>query len=165
MDQELVLRILDGILLSGKRKIKKSTLAQFFSGFNLDDLLKKANDRYKNFGFFIYQDKDYVELINRPEIARYLINFFGFEENEILQDILEVLAIVAYGGPISLKELDRLRGKKSSVILKELLSGGFIKKEKNTYRITQKFLKILGFNKVEDLPDYQSLRRELKGEK
>ncbi len=162
MKFELALKIFDAILLSARRKIKKSTLAQFFGGFNLDEIIEKTNDRYKSLGFFLYEDKGYVELVNRPELVNYLINFFGLEENEVFQDLLEVLAIIAYGGPMSLKELDRLRGKKSSLILKELLAKGFIEREKNNYRITSKFLKTLGFDHQEELPDYQEVRKELR---
>ncbi len=162
---ELAIQILEAILLASRTRIKKSTLAQFFSGFDLQELVKLANQRYKNFGFFIYEDKDSVELVTRPELASYLINFFGLKENESLQDFLEVLAIVAYGGPLSLAEINRLRGKKSFFILKALVAEGFIQKEKKFYRVSNKFLKILGFRHEKDLPDYQKLRKELKGEK
>lgn len=162
MNFDLALKILDALLISSRRKLKKSTLAQFFSGFNLNELIKKTDERYQNLGFFIYDDGDYIELVNRPELANYLVNFFGFEENEIIQDFLEVLAIVAYGGPIKLSEINRLRGKKSAPIIKELVSRGFIKKEKSYYQVSSKFLKILGFNRQEDLPDYQEVRKELR---
>ncbi len=162
MNLELALKIFDAVLLSARKKIKKSILAQFFSGFDLKELIDKAKERYQNLGFFIYEDNEYVELVNRPELASYLINFFGLEENQIIQDLLEVLAIVAYGGPIKLKEIDQLRGKRSSSLLKELVSRGFIKKEKSYYQISPKLLKILGFNRQEDLPDYHEVRKELR---
>lgn len=163
MNKNLAIQILEAILLSSRNKIKKSTLNRFFTGFDLKELINLTNKRYKNFGFFIYEDKDSVELVTKPELAKYLINFFGLEEeNELIQEFLEVLAIVAYGGPISLKEINKLRGQKSSFILKELLNNGFIKKEKKYYRISYEFLKILGFKSEKELPDYHELRKEIK---
>lgn len=164
MGKELAVKILEAILLAGRKKIKKSTLARFFSGFDLQELIKLAKEKCKDFGFFIYEDKDSLELVTRPELSNYLINFFGFEENELIQDVLEVLAIIAYGGPISLREINRLRGRKSASVLKELIGEGFVKKERSYYRVSHKFLKILGFRSEKDLPDYHELRKELKGE-
>jgi segregation and condensation protein B len=101
-------------------------------------------------------------LVSRPELANYLINFFGYEENEIFQDFLEVLAIIAYGGPIGLNEINQIRNKKSLAIIKELLNEGLIKKEKKNYQVSEKFLQFLGFKSLKELPDYQKLRKELK---
>lgn len=165
MNQELALKLFDAILLSSRRKIKKHILAKFFSGFDLKELIQLAQKRYENLGFFIYEDEESVELVTRPLLAKYLVNFFGFEENEVFQDFLEVLAIIAYGGPISLAKIDRLRGKKSLSILNELITEGLIEKEKKFYRISSKFLKTLGFQSEKELPDYLKLRREIRGEK
>ena len=162
MKKDLALKILSAILLASRRKIKKTTLEKFFSGFNLEELINNLNKKLDEVGFFVYEDKDSIELVNRPELSSYLINFFGYEENEIFEEFLEVLAIIAYGGPISLQKINRLRGKKSSLIIKELLYEGLIEKVKNNYQITHKFLKILGLNRNQDLPNYYQLRKALK---
>ena len=162
MDQQLALKILDAILLSARRKIKISTLKNFFQGFNLDELINLANQRYQSLGFFIYQNKDSLELVTRPELANYLINFFGFEENELVQEFLEVLAIIAYGGPIKVEEINQIRNKKSYAIIKELLNEGLVKKENKNYKVSEKFLQFLGFKSSKELPDYERLRKELK---
>jgi segregation and condensation protein B len=162
MEKNLALKILDAILISSRRKIKLSTLKKFFAGLNLDELINEINQRYIDFGFFVYQDKDSIELVSRPELANYLINFFGYEENEIFQDFLEVLAIIAYGGPIGLNEINQIRNKKSFLIVRELLNEGLIKREKKSYQVSEKFLQFLGFKSLKELPDYQKLRRELR---
>jgi segregation and condensation protein B len=162
MGKKLALKILDAILISSRRKIKLSTLKNFFAGLNLNELINELNQRYIDFGFFIHQNKSSIELVSRPELANYLINFFGYEENEIAQDFLEVLAIIAYGGPIGLNEINQIRNKKSFSIIKELLNEGLIKKEEKNYQISEKFLQFLGFKSLKELPDYQKLRKELK---
>jgi segregation and condensation protein B len=162
MNKELALEVLDAILLSSRRKIKIETLKKFFHGLNLDELINEANQRYQNLGFFIYQNKNEIELVTRPELANYLMNFFGFEENEIAQEFLEVLAIIAYGGPIKLEEINQIRNKKSFFIIKELLNEGLIKKEKKSYKVSEKFLQFLGFKSLRELPDYEKLRKEIR---
>ncbi len=162
MNKELALKVLDAILLSSKRKIKIETLKKFFQGINLDELISEANQRYQNLGFFIYQNKNEIELVTRPELANYLMNFFGFEENELAQEFLEVLAIIAYGGPIKLEEINQIRNKKSFFIIKELLNEGLIKKEKKSYKVSEKFLQFLGFKSLRELPDYEKLRKEIR---
>ncbi|GIW65440.1 MAG: SMC-Scp complex subunit ScpB [Candidatus Parcubacteria bacterium] len=162
MDHQLALKILDAILLSARRKIKLSTLKNFFQGFDLDELISLAKQRYQDLGFFIYRDKDSLELVTRPELANYLINFFGLEENELAQELLEVLAIIAYGGPIKLEEINQIRNKKSASIIKELLNEGLIKKENKNYKVSEKFLHFLGFKSSKELPDYNRLRKEIK---
>jgi segregation and condensation protein B len=162
MNKELALKVLDAILLSSRRKIKIETLKKFFQGLNLEELINEANQRYQNLGFFIYQNKNEIELVTRPELANYLVNFFGFEENELAQEFLEVLAIIAYGGPIKLEEINQIRNKKSFFIIKELLNEGLIKKEKKSYKVSEKFLQFLGFKSLRELPDYEKLRKEIR---
>jgi segregation and condensation protein B len=162
MNKELALKVLDAILLSSRRKIKIETLKKFFQGLNLEELINEANQRYQNLGFFIYQNKNEIELVTRPELANYLVNFFGFEENELTQEFLEVLAIIAYGGPIKLEEINQIRNKKSFFIIKELLNEGLIKKEKKSYKVSEKFLQFFGFKSLKELPDYEKLRKEIR---
>ncbi len=164
MEKKLALKILDAILISSRRKVKIKTLKNFFKDLNLEELLAIAQKRYQNFGFFLNWDSECIELVNRPELYRYLVNFFKFEDNELLQELLEVLAIVAYAGPISLREINKIRNKESLTVLRELLNEGLIKKEKYSYKISDKFLDFFGFKNLEDLPDYHRLRKELKGE-
>jgi segregation and condensation protein B len=162
MNKELALKVLDAILLSSRRKIKIETLRKFFQGLNLEELINEASLRYQNLGFFIYQNKNEIELVTRPELANYLMNFFGFEENELAQEFLEVLAIIAYGGPIKLEEINQIRNKKSFFIIKELLNEGLIKKEKKSYKVSEKFLQFLGFKSLRELPEYEKLRKEIR---
>ena len=162
MTKELALKVLDAILLSSRRKVKIETLKKFFQGFDLEELINSLSERYQNLGFFVYRQKDEIELVTRPELSNYLINFFGFEENELAQEFLEVLAIIAYGGPLKLQEINQIRNKKSFFIIKELLNEGLIKKEKKTYKVSEKFLQFLGFKNLKELPDYERLRKEIR---
>ncbi|GIW65394.1 MAG: segregation and condensation protein B [Candidatus Parcubacteria bacterium] len=162
MTTDLAVKVLEAILLAYRGKVNLNILKKFFSDFDLEELINKANDDLKSSGFLIYQDSQSVELVTKPELAKYLVNFFGLENNEITQDFLEVLAIIAYGGPIKLGEINRIRHKNSMLVIKSLVAEGLVMKKNFSYQISENFLSFLGFRAVTELPDYKKLRREIK---
>lgn len=162
MTTELAVQVLEAILLASSGKIKLATLKKFFVDFDLDYLIAQANHQLQNTGFLIYKNGQNVEIVTRPELAKYLINFFGFAENEATQDFLEVLAIIAYGGPIKLVEINKIRHKSSVLAIRSLVKEGLIKKDKFSYKVSESFLNFLGFKNVNQLPEYKKLRREIK---
>jgi len=84
---------------------------------------------------------------------------------ELTRPSLETLTVIAYRGPISRAELELIRGVNCSIILRNLLMRGLIEatedKERVTtvYTITFNFLKHLGLQRIEDLPDFEKLNR------
>lgn len=163
MNKNLALKILGAILVSSSKKVPKEKLKEFFSEFDLEKLVNYANQRYQRLGFLIYDDGQNLELVNQPELAEYLLDFFNYSENKkILNEFIEILAIIAYGGPISYQEINQIRGKDSLLLIKKLFQQGYIKKEKQNYKISSRFLKILGIAKENELPNYYKLRKELK---
>jgi segregation and condensation protein B len=71
--------------------------------------------------------------------------------------------VVAYRGPITKAELEQIRGVNCSLILRNLLIRGMITaiedkaKQTTLYQITVDFVKYLGIDSVEQLPDYVKL--------
>lgn len=84
---------------------------------------------------------------------------------ELTRPSLETLTVIAYRGPISRAELELIRGVNCSIILRNLLMRDLIQatedKERaiTVYTITFAFLKHLGLQRVEDLPDFEKLNR------
>lgn len=81
---------------------------------------------------------------------------------------LETLSTVLYQGPITRSELEYVRGVNSTFILRNLLIRGLVEKIPNPkdqrsflYRPTFLLLAHLGINRVEDLPEYDIVRREI----
>ncbi len=95
---------------------------------------------------------------------------------ELTKPSIETLTIIAYRGPITKLELERIRGINCSLILRNLMIRGLVeeKKESNKgavyYNLTLDFIKYLGVNKTKELPDYEKFRNNedldkfLKGE-
>jgi segregation and condensation protein B len=82
---------------------------------------------------------------------------------------LETLSIIAYLGPISRATIDYIRGVNSSFTIRNLLMRGLITREVNAeksnvydYRVSFDFMKHLGINRQEDLPEYEKFRDVLK---
>ena len=80
----------------------------------------------------------------------------------------ETLAVVAYRGPVSKKDIDHIRGVNSAFALRGLLIRGLI----STHAVSQNrraiayapaldFLKFLGISRVEELPEYAEFKSKI----
>lgn len=84
---------------------------------------------------------------------------------ELTRPALETLTIIAYRGPISKPELEQIRGVNCGLILRNLMIKGLAEaKTRDTggevlYNITFDFLRHLGLNGVDELPDYDKLSK------
>lgn len=85
---------------------------------------------------------------------------------ELTRPAAETLSIIAYRGPISKPELEKIRGVNCSLILRNLMIRGLIDEGKssvtgeNTFMVTQDFIHWLGMTTVGSLPDYDRLHTE-----
>ena len=85
-----------------------------------------------------------------------------------LQERMFVI-IILYQGPISRAELDYIRGVNSQFILRNLLVRGLIEKIDNPkdqrsflYKPTLQLLSFIGISKIEDIPDFQSVKSDIE---
>lgn len=79
---------------------------------------------------------------------------------------LETLSIVLYKGPLARREIDYIRGVNSTFILRSLMIRGLIERvgESNRplYRGTSQLLSFLGVGKIDELPAYDEVRKEIE---
>lgn len=117
-------------------------------------------------GLRLIIDNQNVQLVTAQEFSDLLskINREEFEEN-LTPASLETLTIVAYRGPVSRAEIEYIRGVNSSFILRSLLMRGLVERFNDPkkplsylYQPTFKFLKFLGINKIEELPDFKKYK-------
>ncbi|MCL4407429.1 MAG: SMC-Scp complex subunit ScpB, partial [Thermotogae bacterium] len=81
--------------------------------------------------------------------------------SEITNSQMQVLAIVAYNQPLTLKEMEKFRGSACTNQIKELISMGLIKRKRDKtkkgnpyfYVTTENFLKVLGISSLSDLKE------------
>ncbi len=104
-------------------------------------------------------------LLTAPAAAPVLEKLFSIEGRDIGPAGLEVLTLIAYEGPLTKVHIDHVRGVNSSSTLRALMQRGLIERTKsgkeNVYGPTVELLAHLGITKVDQLPDFEKLTREL----
>jgi len=151
----LALSQLAGLLKADKKEIIKSA----------DELL--ADYKNNQAGLQIIKDGAKYQMVSAPANAKIIQEFIKDETTgELTRPSLEALTIIAYRGPISKIDLDRIRGVNCALILRNLLIRGLIegkfdkKKNETYYAATFDFIRFLGLNKINDLPDYIRLHQD-----
>ncbi|MEX0689917.1 MAG: SMC-Scp complex subunit ScpB [Candidatus Paceibacterota bacterium] len=117
-------------------------------------------------GLTLIEKDGLIQLMTKPELEEITSQLTKNEFNqELTPATLEVLSIVAYLGPVSKMDVDFIRGVNSSFTLRNLMMRGLIEREKignsYSYKASFDFLKHLGLEKVEDLPEYESYKNIL----
>jgi segregation and condensation protein B len=106
-------------------------------------------------------------MVSAPENAQLIQGFIKDETTgELSRPSMETLTIIAYRGPISKLDLDRIRGVNCSLIIRNLLLRGLIeakpdkKKNETYYNVSFDFIRFLGINDVAELPDFERLSKD-----
>src|SRR3990167_2118703 len=128
----------------------------------LDRLIQKRNTDES--GINILQHDGKIQSVTHPEEAQIVEQFIKEEiGGELTKPSLETLTIIAYRGPITKPEIERIRGINCTLILRNLLMRGLVveKEDKerlqSVYTISLDFLRHLGVHQIEELPEYVSL--------
>ena len=131
----------------------------------IEELQAEYNQADK--GMHVVVNNGKVQLTSNPENVKILRQYFEDEATgELSKASLETLTIVAYRQPVSREELEQIRGVNCSVILRNLMIRGLVetKEDKDDlapkYLVTIDFLRHLGLNSVEELPDYAKLNSD-----
>lgn len=121
----------------------------------------------KNSGLQIIRNGASLQMVTTPENASLAQEFVKDETTgELSRPSLETLTIIAYRGPVSKTDLDRIRGINCSLILRNLLLRGLITSREDKkmdmcyYTVTFDFLRFLGLNEIKELPDYEKLSQD-----
>lgn len=117
-------------------------------------------------GLALLLDEEKIQLITKPQFGKILEKFVKEELSEDLSPAsLESLAIIAYFGPILRSRIEYLRGVNSIFILRSLLLRGLVERFPDPdrpnaflYKPTFDFLKHLGLEGKEKLPEYEKFQ-------
>lgn len=105
----------------------------------------------------------------RPEYDRLRHRVYGSGPREVrlAQDVLEVLALVAYRQPISQKEIESHGKENAANLLRQLLRRDLISFERGPlgrkdlqYQTTPRFLSVFGLAGIDDLPQAEDLAKK-----
>jgi segregation and condensation protein B len=112
-------------------------------------------------GFVLRETEAGWRLFTRPDCAPWLERFvLGHRKGRLTPAALEVLAIIAYRGPISRSQIAELRGVDSDGVVRTLLTHGLIAEAGHDagpgspvlFRVGDVFLERMGLRSTDDLP-------------
>ena len=138
-----------------------------FLGIQKKDVLNLLREYEDNLsrrdggGLELLHSGSLVQLVTRKEYADVFKKLQDAElKEELTPAALETLSVVAYLGPLTRPEIDYIRGVNSSFMLRALFLRGLIERLKGgkrgafQYSASFEFLKHMGINGQEELPEY-----------
>jgi len=168
-EQVSPLGILEAVLFVGNAENEPLTakrIAALMRGVSpreIDELVVELNDRYREFGApyeVVSQGAGYLLTI-RDEYAGLRDRFYGsVREARLSQAAIDILAVIAYGQPLTREEIDESLGKPTGAILSQLVRRQLLRIERPDskprqpkYHTTERFLKIMGLADITELPE------------
>ncbi len=170
MELEKIKSIIESLLLVSGEPLKIARLSKIVSSnkAEIENAISALQNDYSQRGFFLLKKEDEVQLATNPENAVFVDQLVKSEMQENLsRAALEVLSIVAYRGPITRMEIEAIRGVNSSFTIRSLMLRGLMERIENPqdsrgylYKISFDFLKKLGVESIEKLPDFETLSKD-----
>ena len=123
----------------------------------------------KKRGLRLVFHNDEVTIVTAPEFSDLIEKIIKEErERELGRAGIETLAIIAYKGPVSRREIDYIRGVNSQFALRNLLLRGLVEKKNSendervmVYTITEETIRHLGISHISELPKYEEMKKQL----
>ncbi len=157
-------KIVESILLLADEPVPASQMGEVLEvpRAEVEALLRALAESYarEGRGFVLRESGPGWRLYTDPDCAPWLERFVTRHRHARLTAAsLEVLAIVAYKGPISRSEISEIRGVDSDGVVKTLLQRGLIDASgpggpaaPNLFEVSDDFLERMGLRSVDDLP-------------
>jgi len=142
-----------------------------FTGAKEEDVKVAIDQLSKNLinrGISVVKDNNSAMLGTSKEVSA-LIEKITKDEltKELGKAGLETLSIILYRSPVTKREIDDIRGVNSAFIIRNLMIRGLVSREETkgkrgfAYAPTLDVLSFLGVGSVNELPEYESIVREL----
>ncbi|MSR64271.1 MAG: SMC-Scp complex subunit ScpB [Verrucomicrobiae bacterium] len=185
--------IVEALLFSTHKPLAAKQLTDLISGRNEDEpegvlpqhkKLKEAQvaaaiEELKvdyiqlNRSFQIQELSSGFQLVSKPEFGPWLKRMYEDRPNRLSQPALETLAIIAIRQPITRADIEGVRGVAIDGVMKTLLERGLVKITGRAevpgrplqYGVSQKFLDHFGLRSIEDLPDFEQLKKKYEAAK
>lgn len=177
--------IFEAVLFVTPEPVQPTKLLSLFSDRDQERAqaaLERVLDRYRpaeesdqesDRGVMLDEVAGGVRLVTRPELHGFLRRFFEISgSNKLTMAGLETLAIIAYRQPITAPEIQELRGKNSSGVIKTLLERRMIRISGRKevvgkpfmYSTTRDFLLHFGLSTLKDLPPLEEFEETFLSE-
>ena len=133
----------------------------------IEELDNELNNENRGIKLECFGEK--YKLTTKAEHSKYFEKLVCNEQNNKLSDsALEVLSIIAYSGPITRVNIDKIRGVSSAYIVRKLVLKNLIEDCGKTeepgkptlYKITDQFLNYFGLASINDLPEIKEIEKK-----
>ena len=122
--------------------------------------LEELEKLYENRGIELKVLGNKYKLITKEEYKEYIKKLTEEVSNSLSKSALETLAIIAYNEPITRIQIDEIRGVNSTIMIRNLVSKGFIEDvgrsdlpgKPKLYKTTNLFLDYFNLSSKDDLP-------------
>ena len=168
-----IVAILESVLFMYGREISFARISELLelSEDESVDAIAKLQKEYEgrdSCGLHIIVQDEQVQMVTHPDSATIIEQITKKElEGPLTPVASEVLAIIAYRGPISKIDVEAIRGVNCAFTLRNLLRRGLIERALSDdsrhlqqYKTTIDFLRVLGIDSVNELPEYEELSHD-----
>lgn len=159
---------IESILFVASKPLQAKKIASILKSkeAEVNDSLVALQSKYngEDSGVMVMKNNDEWQMVASPDNSLEAENFMKAEvSGELTRPQLETLTVVSYCGPITKPELEQIRGVNCSLILRNLMLRGLVKENEDvtnllpTYETTMEYLRHMGINSLEELPNYSEL--------
>ena len=167
MEDKNIESIIEAILFAAGRPVEKKelVLSLEISDEEIDNIINKMQKEYENQnrGIEIIKIEDSYQLCSKKELYEYIYPILDKRNKpKISNAALETLAIISYNPRITRAEIEAIRGVSADGCIYKLLEYGLIEEagkvielpgKPMSYKTTQEFLRMFGYNSLKDLPE------------
>lgn len=160
---------LEAILFAAGEPVEIKSLAAHFKkdSKEISREIEQLEEFYRerNRGLQLMRKANTIQLVSSAEHGKSVARFLNKKLQEPLSNAaLEVLAVIAYRGPVTRAQIEHIRGVNCSFTLRNLAIRGIVERKENPadsrsylYEVSFDFLRNCGLYSVEELPDYENL--------
>lgn len=150
---------------------KLAQVARLIDAKEVQQLIQVLNDSYDRTrsAFRIEQTAAGFTLMTRATLSTWLDRLHNRQaEMKLSAPMMETLTIIAYQQPVTRADVEAIRGVQSAEMIRQLLDRSLVRigGEDDSlgrpflYETTRQFLSMFGLCRLEDLPNYDALRRQ-----
>ena len=161
--------IVEGLLfIRGDLGVSEEEILTLVKKEELEEVINKLNDKYalENSGLTLKKYGNLYKLTTKEEYSSYYEQFFDDPKNMNLSNsLLEVLSIITFEGPITVKSIEKIRGISSREQVRRLKSLDLIEEAGKSeelghatlYKITNNFLDFFGIENLKEIKEQTNI--------
>jgi Predicted transcriptional regulator containing the HTH domain len=158
---------IEALLVAADRPVRVEEIVAALPGEDVEGALNSLERFWSGRGMRLVRARDGLRLVRAPEAEAILAAIEGRRGRRLTQAAVETLAVIAMHQPVTLQDIERLRGVRlSRGIMDSLLDAGLVRVSLRrtdagraaTYVTTERFLEHYGLGALTDLPTPEELR-------